>query len=573
MRRNLFSWVVLFRWYATGALLLGFQVGHGQHATLERLKTMEGEELREAVGMAYDSAIKIKDYSLKQQYFDALFDLTAEKDEIAHSQALVYRALLGDKKQTQLFDQAFELAKKNNHTDAMCFVEYNRGLYYIANKQYDTAMIHILRYRDMTPPSDRGGGYRNVMNLLGDIYYQAGLYSRAEQVYMDLLKLHQEEGFYNHYRPYVMMNNIGQMRLKTGNPEEAAQWFRQSLTMANTHLRTPYRMNTLAYTQIKLAECALANDNLTLADSLLVQSQRYPIDSIYEDVQQEYVFTKAQLLTKQGLYTEAVHNLWQLLPGDSVRFSNLRFVPESYKLLAVIYQQLKDCALANVYSEKYNHLSDSLRELEHVAQSMIILADRDHELTRQELQKARNKVYALVLGLTVLIILLAVVGLLYHKLYKSKIELVKKTLASENQPDIIPSIIEDTEEMSDEELEQENELIARLKAYMETEKPYLDPQLSLQDVAKHLSTNRTYLSRAINNHHFTTFPNYLNVYRIRESIRLITTGFTMNHTQEALAKECGFANRTSFGIVFKKLVGVAPSFFSAHYNNKQELKI
>jgi len=107
----------------------------------------------------------------------------------------------------------------------------------------------------------------------------------------------------------------------------------------------------------------------------------------------------------------------------------------------------------------------------------------------------------------------------------------------------------------------QKELSGKLKQLMENEKIYLNPGLTISDVLKTLSTNRTYLSKAINNQMGTNFPNFINKYRISESVKLIKTGFTENHTQEALAHSIGFANRNVSIMAFKKQTGVVPSFF------------
>ena len=111
------------------------------------------------------------------------------------------------------------------------------------------------------------------------------------------------------------------------------------------------------------------------------------------------------------------------------------------------------------------------------------------------------------------------------------------------------------------ELLRHRKIIEELKNLMLKDKIYLDPQLSIVGTSKLLSTNRTYLSKAINHELKTTFPNYINEYRIKEAIQLITNGYSENHTQEALAKKSGFANRSVFIAAFKKNTGVLPSFF------------
>lgn len=585
MNRGFFSPVTTLKWCATLVLVVFLLASYAQNQVSEPVAGKNDELMVENIRKLYDSINNVPDFATKKRLGDSVFALTKQQNEAAHIQSLLFQVMNLSNHHTQYFNEAYRLAEKNRRIDDMCQVEYCRGQYYIARRQFDTAMIHILNYRDMTP-LHHGEGYNNILNLLGDIYYQAGLFGHAREVYSSILDEYYNSENFNFYRPYVLMNNLGQMALKSGNISEAQTWFNRSLTMAEQYLYTEYRNNTIAYIKIKLAETYLLAGNLLKADSLIADINTYNTSDVFADVWHEFTFVNAQRLIKKELYEEAAVQLKSLLPTDTMCICQFRFIPETYRLLSHVYYHIDSCDLALDFAVKYNNTSDSIRISEHVAQSMIILADRNHKLTQLELATTKKRVYMLVSGIAVLFIFILLGGRLYYALYKSKIDLVKKTLELENQaqwmikPDnsdeVISEINEvehnDNEEENEEDLQLQEELIARLKTYMETEKPYLDPKLSIRDVATHLSTNRTYLSRAINSHHYTTFPNYLNVYRIRESIRLITSGFTLTHTQEALAKECGFANRTSFGIVFKKLVGVTPSFFAAHYN-KQELKL
>jgi AraC-like DNA-binding protein len=111
----------------------------------------------------------------------------------------------------------------------------------------------------------------------------------------------------------------------------------------------------------------------------------------------------------------------------------------------------------------------------------------------------------------------------------------------------------------------QNVIIGQLEDLMRTRKAFLDPDLSIQQTAQMLSTNRTYLSRAINGILGTSFPQYISDLRIREAIRLIREGFMVKHKQEALATACGFSSRTVFIATFKKHTGVTPSFFIANF--------
>ena len=101
----------------------------------------------------------------------------------------------------------------------------------------------------------------------------------------------------------------------------------------------------------------------------------------------------------------------------------------------------------------------------------------------------------------------------------------------------------------------------RFKSIVETKKLFLDPEINIQQVSEKLSTNRTYLSKAINNELKVNFSSYINELRVKEAIRLFTKKEHETLTIESIAKKVGFNNRASFNSAFQKFTGVTPSFF------------
>lgn len=535
---------------------------------LQQLKSQKGEEFRQNVRSVYDSLMFVTNLQIRKNVADKLFELTREKDEIAHIYSLLFHAVHYNEKEPGLFEQAYKLAEKYQRIGDITNVEYSRARFFLERMQYDSAMIYLLRYRDRTPPDLKGEGYRNIVNLIGDIYYRAGLYRKAREVYTSLLELYEAEHDWDFYRPYVMMNNLGLIGYKTGDLELAAEWYSRSMNLAEKHLQTSYRYNTIGYTKIKMAEFALAQDSLDVAGRLLKEVSEYPEGSIYEDVWQEYLYTRARLLLQLGKPDESEGFANALQPGDSLKFVAYRFVPEIFHLLADIYTSKQDYFHALQFENKYRMMQDSLKAQEHLAASMIIFADYNHELTRIELQRSEQRLIFAATGLIVVFFILLITLIFYRKLYRSKLELVRKSL--EEDPSSVMQVPENGDvtgngSIGDDEIQKQKELIRALKAMMEKQKPFLDPGLTIVDMARQLNTNRTYLSKAINNQLETTFPNFINQLRIRESIRLIISGYTKDRTQEALARQSGFANRNVFINAFKKYTGVLPSFFIANY--------
>ena len=82
-------------------------------------------------------------------------------------------------------------------------------------------------------------------------------------------------------------------------------------------------------------------------------------------------------------------------------------------------------------------------------------------------------------------------------------------------------------------------------------------------VAEILGTNRTYLSRIINEQSKLSFTHYVNRFRIEEAIRLLSD--PNNETPlKAISTELGFNSISTFYNLFQSSVGMTPS----QYRNK-----
>ncbi|MDH6312833.1 AraC-like DNA-binding protein/uncharacterized integral membrane protein [Parabacteroides sp. PFB2-10] len=98
-----------------------------------------------------------------------------------------------------------------------------------------------------------------------------------------------------------------------------------------------------------------------------------------------------------------------------------------------------------------------------------------------------------------------------------------------------------------------------LKEYFEQERPYLDPELSLGDVAQALHTNKTYLSQLINGEFQMNFYTFVNQYRIQHAIDLIRSQQEGKPVTAQLITDSGFKSRSVFYKQFRESTGYSPS--------------
>ncbi len=120
----------------------------------------------------------------------------------------------------------------------------------------------------------------------------------------------------------------------------------------------------------------------------------------------------------------------------------------------------------------------------------------------------------------------------------------------------------ETDEADNQELKEANAEYRRiLENWMNSEKPYLNPEFRLMDLRQVLPLNRTYLSQLINTEYGCNFYQFVTNYRIEEAKRLMREHPDMKFQE--IAEQCGFSSPTVFSRIFSREVGMSPREWNA----------
>lgn len=106
-------------------------------------------------------------------------------------------------------------------------------------------------------------------------------------------------------------------------------------------------------------------------------------------------------------------------------------------------------------------------------------------------------------------------------------------------------------------------ILRKITAAMETDQLYLQPTLTLADLAAHLKISSRVVSRHINTGFHQSFNDFVNTYRVEAVKRRIADGDLQKFTLLAIAMVCGFNSKTSFNRTFKEITGTPPSDYKA----------
>lgn len=110
-------------------------------------------------------------------------------------------------------------------------------------------------------------------------------------------------------------------------------------------------------------------------------------------------------------------------------------------------------------------------------------------------------------------------------------------------------------------------MMANLENVMNTQKPFMKPDLTLGDLAELIAVSPNDLSQVINTLGGKTFYHYINTYRIREFLRRAPLPENRKFTYLGLAYQCGFTSKTTFNKYFKLETGNTPSAHLARTQN------
>jgi AraC-like DNA-binding protein len=151
-------------------------------------------------------------------------------------------------------------------------------------------------------------------------------------------------------------------------------------------------------------------------------------------------------------------------------------------------------------------------------------------------------------AIAVFLILLGYFGITQVEVFLKRTP--QSALVEEPKPKYVNSGLDDIE------LGRLHQLLIRV---LQSKKPYLNPELTLQGLASILNIPVHHLSQVINEKEQKNFYDLINKCRIEEFLREIKNGKNKNYTLIAIAYDCGFNSKASFNRNFKKYTGKTPT--------------
>lgn len=393
---------------------------------------------------------------------------------------------------------------------------------------------------------------------IGYILKLTGLYEEALQYYSSV-----NDYFSEHYdvsQLSVINENLGELMMSLEKPEEAKVYFKKGLAIKQ--------------------ESGIKSIGVVLQDIGLSFQQQNDLDST------KYYFDQSLAVFQELDDQRGIGSIYNSLAGFHLKIGEVDNGLKYAKDARIINQQYQ---IKRELLKTYEHLS-ALFEKQGQLDSALAVKNQ-YEILREELEGPEE-----LLKITKKVIIETLKA--NEDAMSSDNEILRKLLAEEN---LNVTVIEarwiylglfgfviigtaifflirkkrrepknvETRKAEHLQLEEATALSLKLNEVMAEEKPFLNEELTLKELAEALNTSDKKLSMLLNQHLETNFYDYLNKLRVEAFIEKLKSKTHANYSMIGLASESGFKSKSSFYRIFNKEKGMSPSAFKSQLNLKE----
>jgi len=498
------------------------------------------------------------------------------------------------------------IENSNNSTKFNSYIELAK-IYYYSNS-YTEAINTIKQALNLTGIDKIRIARAN--NFLGLIYYHIGDHPTALTYHLISLELREET--HDEKLIAVAQNSIAVVYTALNNPEKSNYYLNKALkvevknnnteniamiynNISNNFALQGKHKKALEY--LLKSEAIIDDTNLDKALLLInIGKEYFALDSLNKA--KYYYFTAIDYCERTNndyylaLAYQYIGNLFLKLKDykQSLFFLNsglnisekinaLEVSKDCYKGLINIYSIKQQSDSITKYNKKYFAINDSIfnnKTADKIAEFQIKyeLEKKEKEIgkltIKNQLADRKQKITIAISVLSILILLIIILIIINKKrkdfadkiAVKHNIKLIK--YEDEIDKTINANKILETQKDTNSTLSEEFKTMLEfsISKKIRKDKLYLKNDFSLNELAKLLETNRRYVSLVINEKFGQNFSSFINEFRIKEAMRLMSNPEYDKFTIESISKKVGFNSISAFNGAFKKVTGVTPSTFA-----------
>lgn len=359
---------------------------------------------------------------------------------------------------------------------------------------------------------------------------------------------------------YLGAFGCAMMHFQLGDFQEAARYTEQCLS-------SPYALEDKMFLSNLYANILFAQDRPE--EAMEYYNEAFRLMDLSNVMEATYVYLSyGKFLLARGNVPAAIDRLREglMLAGIS---RNKVFTYQLFRVLSDAYAMQGEWRKALEVYRCYDEQTDSIFNLvkERTVQELMLqyeTARKESELQENRIRLMKQeRILAVSLSLSLLIVLFSVIGFLYYhgrqKMFRRTVEQYHQSL---NRERVLAEKILEQEQIRQDTVPEpfrrkQNELIRRLEDGMRMEKWYCDPLLTREKLADLLGTNRTYLSKAVNEFSGKTVSQYINSYRILHAVEMLSDP-EADYPLKVVEHESGFNASSNFFKLFREQVGMSP---------------
>lgn len=242
--------------------------------------------------------------------------------------------------------------------------------------------------------------------------------------------------------------------------------------------------------------------------------------------------------------------------------NNNVFTYKLYRGLSRACQQLGRWQDALEYYQKYDQQADSIFSIKRERATAALVLQYETARHEAQLQKMKSIMQMIAVASAAALVILAVLWTMYrhkNRMYTSIVRQYREALRKEKTlEDRIASLTQAQQGDTALSPGKGDELFASIERLMQQERLYRQQNITRDKLAEIVGTNRTYVSRIINERTGKTFNQYISSYRISEALQILTDP-SSKVQMKTIAIESGFCSFSTFAKQFKDEVGMTPS--------------
>lgn len=400
----------------------------------------------------------------------------------------------------------------------------------------------------------------HTYELISNIYNIQGKLNQSQTAFLKMLKIRDTNKLsVNPQMPYIF--------LRGAQIEEGLKKYEQSLAYCDSsqvYIEQYYNESSRNHTLLVLLNLNKANSFvglkkldeakvcLEVLDTIIQQDKTHPFYYYVQVSWANYYMVKGDYEKSLICIQPSINRFKEI--SDTPNY--LKAVNTQAEVLALM-QNYKNAYELNLKNNAYSDsiaLADTDKQLNQL--QTIYQVDRlKNELEQGALKMKNKQIIIISLVFISLILLITTIIVVRNSIIlRRKNEKLFSQYKEKDKQDAIRSIA-----LSQKQGKSELTLFERTELYLNESKAFLDPSISRESLALQLTTNRQYLTQAIQEGASMTFTEYINDFKLNYSRRLLSEDISLSI--DDIYIRAGFNNKSTFYRLFKQKYDLTPKEF------------